>query len=622
MSIEGSNFQKIATSLEEIAKRSDSDRPNKSYLSIRRGELSVEVGKSAKKSKNLNANKLSKLIHNITEKAIQNDSITNDKDLSAMVKGLEVLKGRVSAHQDKISPTKKFLMELFNIKDKSQIVIDRMDETIAILQEYSREKDGSKQPPQTQVISPSVGRKKEIETLATIFGLDPTQTNFRANVENRINTLSTEKDPVIKEVHAQALASLNRLKSYESALRQEKTENKAVSKNKTHIVVPVKTPAKTKANMLLERIAAENTPQSKKARQIQSFLGYTLASSAYLDYQQKLIFGFSVGQRQAIDELQKHGITTQNLKNMLEGGDDITNMFYLANSIEELIANPAEKSPQYIQKLEIIHADLMRSLPLALETNILDKQIAESQSEMVARIRKQQSPIEAKTAALSLKIQNQLKEMNAGESLYIPVGTKNHAIILRLEKTSDGKVLPSLYNTGLGASSHQDFWNQLSNLFKEHNFSPIKVSYPAFSLTENFESKLGGIFTNRMKNDSVDQLYVKAKEKLGIPQPGPSKKEQINGVCTFQVLTAILEDNLEESEHNQFQHDFLTRLGNEFSTIRNELKITTSIAFDNANELTDKEKTATVKNFYNAMLEDNSREIHRLKQLIEATRIK
>lgn len=652
MNVEGSSFkfQRIAASLGEIAKASESGSA-KSYVTIKKGQLSVELGKSAKESKTLDANELSKLILAVTQEAAKEGIISKKTDLTEMIQGIEILKGRITSRRNNINPIKKFIIELFQLEDKSQNVLDRMNVTLTILKQYSLEKETDdlrgkiidlenqipKLPPPGDT-----GIKKEKEFLTQKLGLDPSHNDLRANINEAVKAIEPRGKNAPQGVYKELLASLKRLESYEAAnaerkekfveLKNKKTEFaekqrelvklreqnlEIVTKTKTTFIVPTKTPAKTQANQLLDAISQRtNDPQGVKARQIKTQLGYTSAESpAYFQYQQKLIFGFSVGQRQTLDELKKLGVTKAELENMLEGGDAVTNMFYLANAIEQQIENAIGKSPQYLEKLKSIHADLMRSLPIAMEISILDGQITQSQSEMMAKIRKQQSPLEMKVSALSQNVSDQLQQMKPGQSLYIPVGTKDHAVMLRLQKTNEEKILPSLYNTGLGAREHQDLWNQWMNLFNENEFSPLKVDYPSFALND-LTNKLSDIFTNRMRNDSVEQLYTKALEKLGRPIPGPAKKEQINGVCSFQVLTAILEDNFEEKEHHQFQHDFLTQLGNDFSKMSDGLKINTSTNSERTKELSDNEKMALSKKLHNAILEDNSREIQRLKVLL------
>src|SRR5262249_55089022 len=121
----------------------------------------------------------------------------------------------------------------------------------------------------------------------------------------------------------------------------------------------------------------DHVPDNQKAhaRNVKASLGYTPHESRkYLEYSQKAIFGFSVGQRISLKSLQEYGLTAEELETMLEGSDQVTNMFHLAMSLENQIAEAKKqkKDPQYIQKLEKMHGNLMRSLPLALEASAVD----------------------------------------------------------------------------------------------------------------------------------------------------------------------------------------------------------------------------------------------------------
>lgn len=235
----------------------------------------------------------------------------------------------------------------------------------------------------------------------------------------------------------------------------------------------------------------------------------------YNEFQRKLIFGFSVGQNIEIEKLKKAGFTEQELGKLLEGGNSAVNYFYIALTLEKLSQdNPALKS---------LASDFKRSLKIALklQTNADLKEVEK-------------------------EIKETVQKLGQGERLFIPTGTESHATLLCLEKLPNGKVKATHYNTGEGVKVNKN------------KTGSTKVTYNSLDLTNIDLTKIIGKRTN------VEELYKNLEKGFGVGEEGPEKPIQINGTCSFQVISAAFEDILGK-DYQQYRKEHLHHIDQEFT---------------------------------------------------------
>lgn len=360
----------------------------------------------------------------------------------------------------------------------------------------------------------------------------------------------------------------------------------------------------------------------------------------YVGYQHKTFFGFSVGQRSTINELTKVGMKKEELEEMLEGGNGVTNMAYLALQVEQQISQAKinEKPKEYIANLERMLADLKRSLIISLDKEAFEVRDTSARDQRtinnnaIASKYGHSTRVTATDKAvqeISDKTRDELVKMKPGERLFIPIGAEGHATLLCFEKGKDGLVTPVIYNTGLGAENFANIATELANAFRgqKGQVAPTKIRYPAFEITAetDLKSKIGGLFINSKNKDKraitdkeqlaatkqgIKEMYRLAEASFGQGTMEGKKEVQFTGICSFKILTEVAEDTLGD-DYNQFQHDFLVQVGEEFQETSESM----------LSQLGSETQTATRK-LHTAMLEDNQKEIDRLQEKIVAAKAK
>lgn len=331
-------------------------------------------------------------------------------------------------------------------------------------------------------------------------------------------------------------------------------------------------------------------------------------ASRYIRYQRALIFGFSMGQKKSIESLDKQvNLDIDDLKKMLEGGNHTLNMLYVSNYLDMLIpkAKSEQKDPNYIQALEKLQADLKRSTPLAF---------------MISSIGNSANPrtpsvTESSFKQISREMSAELKKMKPGERLMIPTGTTEHATLLVLEKTKDGKISPTFYNTGEGVEHHITTGLNVKTLVDNLNVLadkfPTTKTYPSINLDtdqKTFESMMVEILKVQTDADkSVGDIHTELQRNLGEGKSGRPKKVQINGVCSFQVLSEAFKDILgSKVAYNHYKQDLLEHIQEEFQEITDAMK--PSIGQD--------EEMRKLYELHQAMLEDNAAQIEETKKIL------
>ncbi len=132
---------------------------------------------------------------------------------------------------------------------------------------------------------------------------------------------------------------------------------------------------------------------------------------------------------------------------------------------------------------------------------------------------------------------------------------------------------------------------------------PIAVLFPKFDWQEkkeNFGKMISDIVNSKRKNQNhIQQLLI---EIFGRGEPGKCQSLQINGVCSFQCLTAAIEDSLSKEDYTHFKFHFLSHIQKEFQVITEAMK--PFIRTD--------EKVERLYSLHLKLLEENAKEIKSL----------
>lgn len=320
---------------------------------------------------------------------------------------------------------------------------------------------------------------------------------------------------------------------------------------------------------------AKYTTSQEKAllRGVQSKLGLTPNKKAYADFHLKLAFGFSIGQKTSIAELAKidESFTVENLEDMLEGGNGMTNMFYVAHFLEQHIpqAERDNADPEYIKNLKSLQTTLMRSLSFAVRKTAIENRVAPLDRRRPEDIN---SPaINQSLNSLSTEIRQELELMKPGEKFFLPVGTGEHETLLVFEKKENRKIGTTLYNTGDGVEHNitggfkkKAVTDLFSAAFKDkfpitRTFDDIDISEKGDTMQDVIKDALKNRMLNGSMADLNDHLYRLGKSKTGKP-----KEVQISGVCSFQVLTEAFQDMMPKESYLRYNHAFLTSVQEKF----------------------------------------------------------
>lgn len=321
-----------------------------------------------------------------------------------------------------------------------------------------------------------------------------------------------------------------------------------------------------------------HTRQVKLMNSIQSSLGLTENKEEHEVYLRKLIFGFSVGQNQTIEEMSRldPSFNVEELRKILEGGTGLVNMFYVAHYLEQTSTQGK------------LLTDLKRSLPFALRLRAIELMTPISREKNLAQ--------------LLSDIKADLAQLKTGEVILLPVGTSEHETLLAFQK-KEGGIETTYYNTGEGIDQNMTTGFKLKALtdFFSAGMSgkyPVKKTFPIAEISQ-IEPMLQAVLKNRMENGSIEDINTHIRNNLGDGISGEAKDVQLNGVCSFQVLSEAFQDMLgSEKSYLNFQHDFLNHLQNGFEkAIQNKIP---------SSELEER--------FNQKLLMDNQQEINRIGQ--------
>ncbi|MFI0434288.1 MAG: hypothetical protein ACH350_00995 [Parachlamydiaceae bacterium] len=347
---------------------------------------------------------------------------------------------------------------------------------------------------------------------------------------------------------------------------------------------------------LLEEIKAKIEPTSEDNTQ------------TYMTAKRKLMFGLSIGQRTTLDSLASHtDFSVEDLQKLLEGGDTTDNMFYLSKHLDELIAKTERHSPQdveFLSTLQSLQTDLKRSLDSAFINTLISRL-------------NQPNPLEQKQqfAGLSAHIGQQLKEMKRGEKLYIPTSAGGHATLLVLQKQENGNILPIFYNTGEGVEEHMKKELSLTLLLEQinamQNKFPTTLTFPSINLKTDqtrFESMMTNIFQMQMdRTKTTSDIHDVLRRDLGEGRSGKGKQIQINGICSFQVLSEAFNDALGKENYPKYQLDLLTSINEDFTHMTNPM----------ADQTDKNKKEQTLLQLHEQMLEDLQKEIKEVQKRVK-----
>lgn len=289
----------------------------------------------------------------------------------------------------------------------------------------------------------------------------------------------------------------------------------------------------------------------------------------YISGMRNLFFGLSIGQKMGKEVMSKQsGIDIKTIKT-LEGSSSSVNLlyifFYLGQLIERL-KGEKDSHIEFLNRLQVLHDDLQRSLPFAF---IAHMHFSNPQEEEIL-------------AQMVRDISQKLNQMKPNERILIPIGTKTHGTLLVFEKLESGAISPVHYNTGFGVENHVTKKMNKKGLSDHLNtlllYYPIQKKYPSLELGQDlaqFESMLINIF--KLKNDvsndqkyNIKQISTFLENYFGEGIAGPSKPVQINGVCASQVLTAVIKDILgSKIYYNTYKLHLLTDMQAELQEITN-----------------------------------------------------
>lgn len=305
----------------------------------------------------------------------------------------------------------------------------------------------------------------------------------------------------------------------------------------------------------------------------------------YIDYQRKLIFGFSMGQRSKLEILEDDpSLLDIDLSSVLQESDPLIHMTYISRYLKAECAKGESDhlDSACLKALTKLDEDLTRSMSFASSSSLNDSD------------------------DLSQRISDELIKLNSGERLLIPTGSRYHATLLVLEKKSDGEIRPILYNTGFGLEHQLGEAQVIERSGKKmYRKGPVSISYPSINLGKNkerFESMMVKIFETG-NEDEMGGIYDALEKGLGKGTPGKPRKIQMNGVCSFQCLSAAFKDILGSSDYLDFKLGLLTHIQEEFEELTEEIKLS---------NLGDR-KSQAMNVLHQKLLEDNALAIGALK---------
>ena len=82
--------------------------------------------------------------------------------------------------------------------------------------------------------------------------------------------------------------------------------------------------------------------QQKLLASMEVEIGLHGDTKAHETYLRRLIFGFSVGQKETLKQISEE-LNVEELENLLEGGTGVENMLYLAHYLEQYISTAKKK---------------------------------------------------------------------------------------------------------------------------------------------------------------------------------------------------------------------------------------------------------------------------------------
>lgn len=245
-------------------------------------------------------------------------------------------------------------------------------------------------------------------------------------------------------------------------------------------------------------------------------------TTATISYKLIALFGLGIGQKQKFDDVCKGLNLSQ------EDMDSI--------KITKDIGSDNSKNITYVEDLHVV-------IPgNSTATHAVQKTLETSHA-VLEEINGQTTAAPNVTKDAGIVVTNKLKEMKPGETLFLPIGTTTHGTLLAFRKMDTGKIAVTYYNTGEGSED-----NPSSGILKPGTtkvaFDPVSLDNHGFStlVSKLYQmssdpsttmSDVNGILFPKKKSD--DQVFVH-------PKAAGTKRNQIDGTCTFSSLLLGIED--------------------------------------------------------------------------------
>ncbi len=279
-------------------------------------------------------------------------------------------------------------------------------------------------------------------------------------------------------------------------------------------------------------------------KRVQNILANTKKEIESEPYIFTAFFGFGLGQTKELDNLfDELGAKTSDLGlkgKKLEGSAGFVNMMF----VDKFMASqPKEgQTEAYQKKSQNVQEALQLSYQLGAEQTFVA-----NNSEQIDKF--------------AQKVKTELEQLAPGKSIFLPAGSKNHGCLLRFKKEEDGKISTTFYNTGLGSDllgseAAGDVAKREGVLAGIGAGLAQAVGVANASTSRVYDSRspdeLVAMISNvtQMSNQdvSMEEVTSSIQGQLGDGKAGASRREQVNGTCTFSSLQLAIEDMYRDGE--------------------------------------------------------------------------
>ncbi len=592
------SFDNLASIMEALSKQKFTESSNgqkhyaqedKVYVKLGTKDTYVaEIGRQAKKTKGITADALAETVEKVVKEAITSRVFQEQtpEKLENFINGLEILYDRVQFHRSSWSSLKRFFLNAFGYQEKYDLALEKIKNALILAKK-------ERLPIEIEHLRGKViANKVEINLIEMDLERLQNKTLVSHKTEKELQDQLREKQLELAEVQ----------KKFQEA------ENKLLKLREGIISAPLQMTKPLFQSPLLKLLPADTHEQRNFFNYLIEKFGPTDQGDldCYAAYRRQLIFGFSVGQKHALNSLnQQIDFTIEDLHQMLEGGNSFINMFYVAHYLENFIplAKSSEKDPVYIRALEQLQADLKRSLPLAFKLTAIGSDRKYQQQPHLA---------DKELKQLAVDLRSELQCMKPGDRLLVPLGTNDHSTMLCLQKRSDETLLPVFYNTGEGVEQHLTMdmsakaFVEFLNVLNER--LPVTKTYSPIDLkgdNSNFDQMMIDLYKMTFSTSSTMLgLNQTLRRNLGKGYSGKPRRIQISGVCSFQSLSEVIKDIMgSKMTYNTHKHDFLSYVQNEVQELTDGMQPQTE----------DEKKLLQLQQ---KMLQDNQIQINRAAKMI------